>query len=553
MLPALKRIIMFPMNGKTKSFLSRYGVILFFVLYAGIGLIVYDDYGCGPDEGMERQTSLVNYKYLIEKLDLPVSQAVETWLGYLEPLHEYRDRYYGTAVQTPMVLIESAVAFTMEPAEFYGMRHLYTFINFFAAMICFYLLLKKRFGNRGFALTGTAMLITTPRFFAESFYNNKDVLFLSWYIIAIYFSLRWIENKSSKNALISGILMAFTVNTRLNGIALIPILLLFILLEIFQTRENKKKIIISTLVFLFTSLVTYFLITPVYWENPLQTFQEMLSFNLSHPNHGSDGNLFFGQLIDTTQVWYYIPVWIALTVPTIYILFSIGGFFTAVTRIIRSKLNIFNDRTLLMDAYLLAAGFIPLTVIIVFRVIIYNSWRHCYFFYATLIYLACVGIQSVWRWQWKHPFTKQVKQGFVGLAASFPLLANVFWIVQNHPYQFVYFAPAVREYAGYFSGDYWGVAGRDLLTFIIESDDRPQIMIDHEYTNAGSINRGLLAQSDRDRLDLVESSENADYILYSRDDKMPEQANFAGFEKVYSIQVDEDEIGIVFKRKGEGK
>jgi len=107
---------MLGMSHKIRNFLFQYGVFIFFAVYLAIGLSVFDDYGCGPDEGMERQTSLVNYKYVIEKLNLPVSEPVKTWLGYLPPLKEYRDRYYGTAVQIPMVLIESSSAFTMEPA-----------------------------------------------------------------------------------------------------------------------------------------------------------------------------------------------------------------------------------------------------------------------------------------------------------------------------------------------------------------------------------------------------------------------------------------------------
>ena len=36
--------------------------IILMIIYAVTGVFCYDDYGCGPDEGMERQTSLVNYK-----------------------------------------------------------------------------------------------------------------------------------------------------------------------------------------------------------------------------------------------------------------------------------------------------------------------------------------------------------------------------------------------------------------------------------------------------------------------------------------------------------
>lgn len=84
---------MLRMRGIRRNFLSAHFVLLFFIFYAVTGLLLFDDYGSGPDEGIERQTSLVNYRYAIEKLNLPISNAVETWLAYLPPLKEYRDRY----------------------------------------------------------------------------------------------------------------------------------------------------------------------------------------------------------------------------------------------------------------------------------------------------------------------------------------------------------------------------------------------------------------------------------------------------------------------------
>ena len=544
-------IIMLGMSHKIRNFLFHYGVLIFFAVYLAIGLSFFDDYGCGPDEGMERQTSLVNYKYVIEKLNLPVSEPVKTWLGYLPPLKEYRDRYYGTAVQIPMVLIESSSAFTMEPAEFYGIRHLYTFLNFFVAMICFYLLLKERFKHRGIALLGTAMLILTPRFFAESFYNNKDVLFLSWYIISIYFIFRWFRKKTTGAAIVAGILLAFTINTRLNGIVLIPLVILFAVIEQFENKYPFREAMLPLCILIVTCLVTFFIITPNYWESPVSTFLEAFAFNMKHPNHGSDRNLFFGNLVDSTKIWYFIPTWIVLTVPTCIVLLSVLGFGKIIMGFIRNRFSFFEHDEFFMDLFMTAAGLIPLLVIIFMRVIIYNGWRHCYFFYGTLIYLAVVGLQTVWEIKIKHPTFQFLKNALLFLGIGSLLIGNGLWIIRNHPFEYVYFAPLFRKYSDEFSGDYWGIASRNLLEYIVQTDDRPQIIVDHSLTNAGSINRGLLPEKDRDRLDLVYDTENADYIIFSRDDKTADQASFTGFKKVYSIRVDSDEIGIVFKRETE--
>ncbi|MHC1771370.1 MAG: ArnT family glycosyltransferase [Flexilinea sp.] len=537
------------MRRRIYFFFAHYGVILFFAVYGAIGLFCFRDYGCGPDEGMERQTSLVNFRYVIETLQIPVPESTTTWLAYLPNLHDYRDRYYGTALHFPLVLIESLANFQMQPAVFYGMRHFYTFLNFFLASICFYLLLKKRFLDKRWALLGTTMLILSPRIFAESFYNNKDVLFLAWYIISLTFIFRWFERKSIKNALIAGTFLAFTCNTRLNAIALFPLILIFAGADFLWRKDRSKGSILSIIIMLVVSIGVFYLITPNFWEHPIQTAIETFTFNRKHPNHGSDGNLFFGQLVDTTRVWYFIPVWIILTTPTLYLFFSVAGSVSVLWHSFKNRFFKYPGMTDFMDIFMLCAGLLPVIVIIGLNVIIYNGWRHCYFAYGSILYLAVVGLEMIYRKAIRNRFWNSVKKWGLTAAILTSFLVSLTWMIANHPYEYVYFNPFVREYAGYFSGDYWGVASRDLLRYIVETDERPLIVIDHSYTQSGSINRGLLSETERNRINLVYGPENADYILFSRDDKKPEEASFPGFEKVFSIQVDFDEIGIVFRKK----
>ncbi len=539
------------------AFLTRYGVILFFVLYALIGLISFADYGCGPDEGMERQTSLVNFKYVIEKLSLPVPEATTRWLAYLPDLTEYRDRYYGTALHFPLVLIEAFANFQFEPAVFYGMRHLFTFLNFYLGVICFYLLLKKRLGNRGWALLGAAMLVLSPRFFAESFYNNKDVLFLSWYLISCWLLVRWFENKTWKNAALAGVALALTCNTRLNAIIFFPLAAGFFLIDFLRGRSRSKRDFLSLAVLLLTAVAVFYLITPNFWEAPLRTALETFAFNRAHPNHGSDGNLFLGRLVDSTQMWYFVPLWILLTTPVLYLVLSGIGLTASAMRGLHSLRSLRGrilmntgrlDNAGLMDLFLFCVGFLPPLIIIGMRVTIYNGWRHCYFAYGTILYFAVLGGDAIFRLKIPNRFWRSVRT--VGLAGAIGLsfAVTLAWMIANHPYQYVYFNAFVREYAGHFSGDYWGIASRDLLRFVVETDERPLIVIDHSYTQTGSINRGLLDAVDRDRIDLVYDPDAADYILYGRDDKPGGAVEFAGFEPVFSIRVDADEIGIVFRR-----
>ena len=516
-------------------------VILFLLLYAAVGLFMFDDYGCGPDEGMERQTSLVNLKYVIHKLHLPVSDANEKWLEYLPELHEYRDRYYGTALHFPLVLIESAFHFTLEPSQFYGMRHLYTFMNFYFGVICLYKLLSVRFHSRFYGLAGILILVFTPRFFAESFYNNKDVIFTAWYIVCCYLLDRWFRKRGTGISVLLAFALALTINTRFNGIIFIPVFICLYAADCLRKRKTsclKQFFLVLVLIFVF-----FYLITPNFWEQSWKTFRETLEFNMHHPNHGSEGNLFKGILVDAAKTLTYIPVWIGITVPTIYLLFSLAGAVwfsgSSVVGLLRLKFRDFE----LTDMLMFITGYLAVGFIIAAHVTIYNSWRHCYFAYPCFVYFAVYFLFRLFN------LKKRSSAYSFSAILLLSMIYNSIWIAANHPFEFVYFAPFIRNSAMQYSGDYWSISSRALLEYITETDSGRVLMVNHAHSQAGSINRGLLLEEKRNFLELTyDESPDVDYYIICRDD-IPD-VNIApdGYEKVYSITVDQDEIGAVFKK-----
>ena len=515
--------------------------VVLFLIYACIGIVCYDDYGCGPDEGMERQTALVNFKYVIHKLNISIDEANETWLGYLPELHEYRDRYYGTALHFPLVLIESFFHFTLEPAQFYGLRHFYTFVNYYFGVICLYKLLSSRFGSKKFGIIGMLMMILSPRFFAESFYNNKDVIFVAWYAICLYLIDRWFRKRNLSNSVILAFSLALTCNTRFNGIIFIPV---FICLYIFDFLRNKNKAALKYfLVVLFLSVIIFYLITPNFWEHPLQTLIETLQFNMHHPNHGSDGNLFKGVLVDAAQTYTYVPVWIIITTPVIYTLFILLGTLWSLCELIQQVLRRDFRSIRLTDLAMLIVSYGAVFFIIFAHVTIYNGWRHCYFAYPCFVYFSVYLFSKL-----DNANYRPVKY-VCAVALAVSMIYNIFWILRNHPFEYVYFSPFARSSANQFSGDYWGISSRALLEYITKIDPGRTITINHEFTQAGSINRGLLPLDKRDLIELVyEESDAVEYYIICRDDIPSVSLNIPDFQKIYSITVDQDEFAAVYKR-----
>lgn len=527
--------------------------IALMAVYFVLGCGIFDDYGCGPDEGIERQTSLVNFRYTIERLRLPVPDRWTTFLAYLPDLKEYRDRYYGTALHQPLVLIEAMGNFTMPARDFYRMRHFYTFLNWYAATIFFYALIRRRFGDPLTALIGWLILVLTPRFFAEAFYNNKDILFTAWTIFSLCTVDRWIQRKTVRSALLTAAVLALTVNTRLNGLAYLPIAIAIYFISALRTKEKPRVALTQLLLIGFLFLIFLIAITPNLWESPLPTLIETFRFSAAHPNHSAQGNLFFGKLIDASLSRRYVAVWIALTTPTGYLILSAAGLILFFFETFRRRKTSEPRPSQRSDLLALTIGAVPLLYIVLRHVTIYNTWRHCYFVYPTIVYFAAFAVNRSISKLRAVP-SPNVRAGMAGLAAAC-LIAMIgesgVWIARNHPYQFAYFAPPARPNAEAFSGDYWGIATRQLLEAIAENDPSSWIQVNHLYTQTGSINRGNLTDADRARMDLsYEINDDTDYILFSRDEKTLDPTDFPGFEPWYEIRVDGSLIGAVLKRTG---
>ena len=129
--------------GKGKFFKSEKAPGLLFLLLIMIALVVgrytYKDYAYTVDEWVDRQTASINYQYVADKLFDKELNLHE------EQLADWMDRYYGIALQLPMMVVEHLTGFTMPNHDAYALRHLYTFLVCMTGWVCYYLFLKKVF------------------------------------------------------------------------------------------------------------------------------------------------------------------------------------------------------------------------------------------------------------------------------------------------------------------------------------------------------------------------------------------------------------------------
>ena len=152
---------------------------LLFIFLFFISLTLYRDYGISIDEDSTRYHGLVSLNYLKIilndqfSLNLPIDQNIQS-------LQNYEYRSYGVFFELLALSLENLFKINGYNNIFY-FKHLVTHSFFILATIFIIKIIYKNFDNIYLAFWSGACFYTTPRIFAHSFFNNKDIIFLSFF------------------------------------------------------------------------------------------------------------------------------------------------------------------------------------------------------------------------------------------------------------------------------------------------------------------------------------------------------------------------------------
>jgi len=302
-------------------------IILFFTGYFILGLSLAGDYGIHWDDHVQYQHGLVTANYVNDLCGgcLSDNSFSDTRLD------EYKDRSHGVIFQLTALGIQNLLGIS-DARSIFLLRHYLTFIIFFTGLIFFYRLLMLLFDNRATAMLGVLFMILSPRIFADSFYNSKDLVFLSLTIISTWTLVRFLYQPTFSSAGFHALASALLISTRIIGVFVPALTLLFLVLQPLITRDEKIKRwklkgsgIFTELRFGFIRggyyLILMFLLTvafwPYLWNQPFQHFVEIFT-TMSHFNW-DDPVLFRGEFLDSCSLPLYdVLYWIGVTTPVLY-------------------------------------------------------------------------------------------------------------------------------------------------------------------------------------------------------------------------------------------
>ena len=276
------------------------------------------------------------------------------------------------------------------------MRHLATFLLYFMAVLAFYRLLRTRFQSRILGLTGALFLVLSPRIFADAFYNSKDLAFLSCFVFSMATFQRFLRRMNYQNAAWHALSCAFMIDIRLIGIIL-PLATVGLAGGVWLAScRHRPTITVRPFVMLaFVAMLCGFILVfwPLLWLSPWINFRDACLQMKSYPWPGSV--LYAGAVIPATRLpWHYIPVWILITTPVAYSLFFLVGTVRLLGDIVQRPLKMLAERP--TDIGLLLAFVLPPAAIIAMHSVVYDGWRHLYFIYPAFLFLAVLGVATLY-------------------------------------------------------------------------------------------------------------------------------------------------------------
>ena len=478
-------------------------LLVFFTFYV-IALFIYDDYGLSWDEYGERISGFVSLNYVREILSYEIYQNFPKLSNYI-----YAE--YGVVFNLPMAFIEKTFQID-DSKQFFLIRHFFNFTIFFVSSIFFFLLLNKRF-SKILSIIGLIFFYLSPRIFAESFYNNKDIIFLSFFIISLFYGISFLNTPSYKNTLLFSITSSLAIATRVMGIIIPFIVLIFFLLRYLEKKKDLKKNIIKIIVFFFLLNTFTLLFWPYLWNDPinnlLSTFKSMSAYQWR------GGIFYFNEYISALNLpWHYPIVWILISTPILYLLLFFLGSYLILVRFLKRFINlsekkIFNDiyrgNKERMDIIFFFVLFITLFLVTELNSTLYNGWRQLYFIYPCLIFISVRGLEMIYR-----RFTLKNTIIFISPFLIFTCL----WMVINHPFQFVYFNKfAGNNIMNNFELDYSGTSNRSALSYIAKNDNRNKINVHIYSVSPYQWSLLMLGEEERKRLKFTKNIDEANFIV----------------------------------------
>ena len=442
--------------------------------------------------------------------------------------------------------------------NFFYLRHFFNFFLFWISSIFFYKILIIRFKNWSLAIFGVLFYVLSPRIFAESFYNNKDLILLSLFSISFYYVLIFFKKENKLNSIKLGIISAVCTCSRVLGILLIITCLLIYIFDLISLFKERIKSYNKYIVLVFSYSIFLIIIWPYLWENPFKNFYNTIKIfsNYLHIMQVLyNGDYYYSNNLP----WHYSIVWPAITTPILYIFFFIFGFFFFIKRFLYRFVKIDNSNKRYshlwvgyrekFDVFLFFLLIIFYFLIIKLNATLYDGWRQLYFIYPIIIYYAIYALQIFY-------YYLKSKKYIINYLLTAYLTFLIYILYTMHPMQMVYFNLLAKNNVSInYQVDYWGLSSIQAIRKILNYENNKSKV---RIANASYVSLWrslvLLDKDDKNRIEFVgQDYKNADYIFTNFNSEVNMRLNSKysipkNFQLVDSLYVNKIKVYDIYKK-----
>ena len=488
-----------------------------------VGLRSFDDYGISWDEERQHDIGDVSYNYVFNDDNT---------------LLNFKDRDYGVAFELPLILIERFFNLT-DSREIYLSRHLATHAFYLLAAYCCFVLIDTLYNNKLLATVGFLLMVLSPRIYAHSFFNTKDLPFLSMFLICLMLGGMSFSRCKIGLFLLLGIATGLLCNMRLMGVLFFGCVSVFLLIDLLASKERRQHLVLLA-TYVVSSATSLYASWPFLWANPFRNFT--LAFENMANFRWKFSSLFFGKFVSAENMgWEYSLVWFGITTPIVYLVAGLFGMVLLIVAVFRDpKLYLSNTGERNNLIYLICCT-VPFLAVILMNSVLYDGWRQLYFVYPSFVLLIIYGLDSL---------SGRKKLQYVVLSFFGISFCSVFhFMIANAPHQQVYFNRFVdtstpEQLRQQFEMDYWGVSYRQAFEYILGHDDSKTINVSVARF-PGKANLRILPVEDRNRIRLSLPNDAKFFITTYR--WHPQDYDDLEGLEWYSLKVLNNSIVTIFK------
>ncbi len=417
------------------------------------------DYGISGDEWIQNDYGQKIYNYYFLGDDAVLSEE-ERSQGY------EKIKYYSGGFELLSAIIYNAI----EAENIWRVRH---FLNALFGVLAFVftgLVAREITGSWRTAVFALLMVILTPRLFAHSMNNPKDIPFAAASIFTLYYIIRFVKRlprPAFRDMFFVSLGIALALNIRIGGLLLFGYIGLFSLIQMVLLNRKKQfdlskdfgRIFKYGLIMAFFSYFLGIISWPYALQSPLTNPFEALSKMTNYDTIVTV--LYKGLQIKSDQLpWSYEIHWMAIANPLV-ILIGLGLFVILAYRLLKK----YNAMELFMVAFAIV---FPIVYAIYQDSTVYDGWRHFLFVWPPVVVLAALA--------WNELISMPKKAFSYASAAVFilGLALPLKWMIESHPNQIVYFNEAfggLENAFGEYETDYYMNSLKQGVDWLVENEN----------------------------------------------------------------------------------